>query len=111
VGVTQGRFGVVIEQLPGGDQVPCHHVGGGTVQRAQLAPDLGGQLPGVDVLRYRRPSLGCAFAVGRCALRLGLAGPAGTRPAGLPLGAWPSPLGAARAARARGAARAAGAAG
>ena len=52
-GMAQGRFRIVVEQLPGGDQVPCHRVGGGAVQGAQLAPDLGRQLPGVDVLRYR----------------------------------------------------------
>jgi hypothetical protein len=63
--VTQRGLRVVVEQLPRGDQVPSHRVGGGTVQGAQFAPDFGRQLPGVDVRRDRRPVVARALAVGR----------------------------------------------
>jgi hypothetical protein len=39
--VTQGGFGVFVEQAARGDQVPSNRVGGRLVEGAQIAPDVG----------------------------------------------------------------------
>ena len=73
--VTQGGFGVFVEQFAGGNQMARHRVGGGTVQGAQFAADFGCQLPGVNIGRYNGPVVGCAVAVGGTAVRLRRASP------------------------------------
>jgi hypothetical protein len=72
--VAQGGFGVLVDQFTGGDQVPRHRIGGGPVQRAQFAANLGRELPGVDVGRYRRPLRVRAISAAGSTLRLSWAG-------------------------------------
>ena len=54
--MRQGRFGVVVEQLPGRHEVAGDHVGGRLVQGQQLCPDIGRELFRLDRRWDRRAS-------------------------------------------------------
>src|SRR5271166_874531 len=60
--VAQRGFRIVVDQLACGDQVAGNRVGGGPVQSAELAPDLGRQLLCFDISRDLRG--GAAIVVG-----------------------------------------------
>jgi hypothetical protein len=51
--MAEGSLGVFVDQLPCCDQMAGHGVGVGTVQRAELPPNVGRQLLGLDLARKR----------------------------------------------------------
>jgi hypothetical protein len=81
----QRGVGIIVEQLPRGDQVPCDRVCRVAIQSAEFPADLGCQLLCLDL---RRDRWSAAVIVGGAVLRLSSASAAGTR--GGTLG-WPPP--------------------
>ena len=74
----QRRFGILVDQLTGGDQVPGHRVGGAAIQSRELTPDFGGELLGLDGWWDRRSGrLGRGLLHLRRVLGLGATGPPG----------------------------------